>query len=133
MLDLLTLTVAWANGWADSRGTPPPVPIDGGLVINGRRFVLEPHDWARAAGLGRELTTPGTEIKIVGSAARLREALSDDWTMYPPHHLMTTTFTRGVVTLPPDYTALLSATAEGQALYRALNWAVSAELAGAVR
>jgi GNAT superfamily N-acetyltransferase len=206
--ELAELTSAWARGWAVSRGTPPPVPITGGLMINidpsrnVARYVLSPDDWPRAAVLGHDLTVPGTEIKLAGAAARLRAALPDGWTMYDPHHLMTVAFTRGVVDVPVSCTArvgydgaallgsirdgagavvssarlaacgrygvidrvrtrpsdrrrglgravmtvlgnraldeglttgLLSATAEGRALYRALGWAIRGELAGAFR
>lgn len=111
MPDLRELTDAWARGWAVSRGTPPPVVIAGGLRITTdraaavSRYVLDPGDWRGAAVLGRELTVTGTEIKIAGSAARLRTALSGDWTMYGPHHLMTAEFTRGVAEVPSSYHA----------------------------
>jgi len=111
MLDLAELTNAWAHGWSVSRGTTPPVAITGGLKIdidqtrNIARYVLEPYDWQRAAFLGRELTTPGTEIKIVGTADSLRESLTNGWTMYDVHHLMTIAFTRGVAEPPPSCTA----------------------------
>lgn len=103
--------MVWACGWAVSRGTSPPVAITGGLKINIdqprniARYVLDPYDWQRVAFLGRELTAPGTEIKIVGAAACLRKALKNDWTMYDPHHLMTAAFTRGVAEVPPSCTA----------------------------
>jgi GNAT superfamily N-acetyltransferase len=208
VLDLAELTTVWARGWAVSRGTPPPVAIAGALMIKVDRpralvrYVVHPHDWRTAAVLGRELTEPGTEIKLVGAAARLHEALGSDWTMYDPNHLMTATFTRGTAEVPPAYTVrivedggallasihddaddlvararlaacgrygvidrvrtrptvrrrglgravmtllgnraleeglttgLLSATAEGQALYSAMGWATHGELAGAFR
>ena len=208
MLDLAELTTAWAHGWAVSRGLPSPVPITGGLMItidrpaNRARYVLYPDAWPRVAVLGRELTTPGTEIKIAGAATRLRAALTNEWTMYDSNRLMTAAFTRGVAEVPASCTTrivddggvvlaqvldstgevvgraqlaacgrygvidrvrtqaahqrrglgravmtmlgnraldeglttgLLSATAEGQALYSALGWTVHAELAGAVR
>jgi GNAT superfamily N-acetyltransferase len=208
VLDLAELILVWARGWAVSRGMPPPVEITGGLMINIdrprniARYVLNADDWRSVAVLGRELTVSGTEIKIVGSAARLRETLTSDWTVYDPHHLMTGAFTRGVAEVPPSFTArivsdggallalvrdsagdivssarlaacgqygvidrvrtrpterrrgmgravmtmlgnraldeglttgLLSATADGQALYSALGWAIRGELAGAFR
>lgn len=111
MRDLAELTDAWAHGWAVSRGTAPPVAITGGLKIdidqnrNLARYVLEPYDWPRAATLARELTSPGTEIKLLGAAASLREALTSDWAMYGVHHLMTVTFARGVAETPPSCTA----------------------------
>ena len=111
MLDLAGLTNAWAHGWSVSRGTTPPAAITGGLKIdidqtrNVARYVLEPYDWQRAAVLGRELITPGTEIKIVGAAESLQEALKSGWTMYDMHHLMTVAFTRGVAETPPSCTA----------------------------
>ena len=208
MLELAELTSAWAHGWAVSRGRPPPVAVAGGLMINLdesrniARYVLYPGDWQVAARLGRDVTAPGTEIKIVGATAGLRAALTGDWTMYDPGHLMTVAFTRGVAQVPPSCTArivedggallaeirdsagdvvsrarlavcgrygvidrvrtrpaeqrrglgravltmlgnralqeglttgLLSATAEGQALYSALGWTIRGEVAGAVR
>ena len=111
MLDLAELTNAWAHGWSLSRGTTPPIAITSGLKIdidparNIARYVLKPYDWQRAAILGRELTIPGTEIKIVGATGSLREALKSGWTMYDEHHLMTVTFTRGVAETPPSCTA----------------------------
>jgi hypothetical protein len=111
MLDLAELTDAWAHGWSLSRGTSPPSAITGGLKIdidpagNIARYVLMPYDWQRAAVLGRELTAPGTEIKIVGATDCLREALKSDWTMYDEHHLMTVPFTRGAAETPLSCTA----------------------------
>jgi hypothetical protein len=55
MPDLAELTVAWAGGWAVSRGTPPPVETTRGLVISldesrhVARYVLHPDDWGSAA------------------------------------------------------------------------------------
>jgi GNAT superfamily N-acetyltransferase len=202
------LTEAWARGWAASRGTTPPTPIAGGMRIDidtardVARFVLQPHDWRRAARLGREVTVPGTEIKLVGAADRLRESLPGGWTIVGVHHLMTVAFTHGVAPLPASCTArivddgaakigmicdsdgavvssarlapsgpygvidrvrtraadqrrglaravmtmlgnralddglsmgLLSATADGRGLYKALGWTICGELAGAFR
>ena len=206
--DLAELTTAWARGWAVSRGRPSPVAVPGGWRITVdrprkiSRYVVAAGDWPAAAVLGRELTVPGTEIKIAGAAACLRRALSPEWSMYDPHHLMTVAFTRGGAEVPPSYTAriardgaallgsihdragdiassarlaasgrygvidrvrtrpadqrrglgravmtvlgnraladglttgLLSATADGRALYSALGWGVRGELAGAFR
>jgi GNAT superfamily N-acetyltransferase len=109
-IPLAELTTAWAHGWAVCRGTSPPVAMHGGLMItidrprNTARYVLDPYDWPTAAVLGRHLTAPGSEIKLVGTLNRLREALPDDWTMYDPHHLMTAAFTRGGAEVPPSYT-----------------------------
>ena len=208
MFDPAELTTVWARGWAVSRGKAPPVAVNGGLMINidepGRkaRYVLDPGNWQSAALLGRAVTAPGTEIKMVGATADLRKALTGDWTMYAPGQLMTVSFTRGVAEVPSWCTAqivadggallglirdragdvvsrarlaacghygvfdrvrtrpaeqrrglgravmtmlgnraleeglttgLLSATAEGRALYSALGWAIRGELAGAVR
>ncbi|RLP82513.1 hypothetical protein EAD89_28500 [Micromonospora sp. BL4] len=111
MLELAELTKAWAHGWSVSRGTTPPVAISGGLKIdidqtrNTARYILEPYNWQRAADLGRELTTTGTEIKVVGAADSLREALKIGWTMHDVHHLMTVAFTHGVAETPPSCTA----------------------------
>jgi GNAT superfamily N-acetyltransferase len=206
--DLAELVIVWAHGWAVSRGTPPPAAITGGLKIdidrprNIARYVLNAGDWRSVAVLGCGLTVSGTEIKVAGAAACLRRALTSNWTMYDPNHLMTATFTREVAEVPPSWTArivddggalvgvvrdsagdvvssarlaacgeygvidrvrtrpadrrrgmgravmtmlgnralddglttgLLSATADGQALYSALGWAIRGELAGAFR
>ncbi len=104
------LTIAWTHGWAVSRGASRPVTIDGGVRIDFpqsghlARYVLHTYNTQRLVQLGRELTHPGTEIKIVGSTASLRAALPDEWSMYPPNHLMTAAFVQGVVELPAPYT-----------------------------
>jgi hypothetical protein len=204
MYDRAELVTAWAYGWATSRGTATPVPIAGGLRIDcgdSARYVLHELDRTVAA-FSRDLTVPGTEIKVLSRTAALRSALGDDWSMYDPCHLMTRTLTYGpaevrspfaariqqagptliaaildrdgdvvssgrlaaagrygvidqVWTRPTHQrrglgtivmamlgnravdagltTGLLSATADGRALYSALLWTVVGELAGARR
>jgi hypothetical protein len=207
-LDLPELVSAWVHGWALSRGTSGPVVIAGGLRVDlapsGRpaRYVLHTVDRRELAQLGRELASPGTEIKTVGDTASLRATLPGDWAMHDPCHVMTVPLARGIAEVPAPYvaqiidegavlvgrildgdgevassarlaasgrygvidhvstrvphqrrglgtilmtmlgnraldagltTGLLSATADGRALYTCLGWTVLTELAGATR
>jgi GNAT superfamily N-acetyltransferase len=104
------LVNAWVHGWARSRGTSAPVAIDGGLRVDlGRtgpsRYVLHTFDWPELAELGRRLTSPGTEVKIVAGTASLRATLPDSWSMHDPCHVMTGPFTRGPAEVPAPYVA----------------------------
>jgi GNAT superfamily N-acetyltransferase len=102
------LTTQWVRGWAASRGAATPATIDGGFRVDAGprvRYVLHTYDSKTLGRLGRELTEPGTDIKIVGPTRELRAALPDGWTMYPPCTLMTTAFTHRDVVLPQPYTS----------------------------
>ncbi|MGN9768333.1 GNAT family N-acetyltransferase [Micromonospora sp. SD12] len=103
------LMMAWGSGWAVSRGTPAPVEIPGGFRVDvglpGHRVrhVLHTYDAGSLGRLGRELTAPGTWIKVSGDRAGLRAALSDAWTMDRAGHLMSAPLTPGAVEPPTPY------------------------------
>jgi len=103
--------VAWAGGWALSRGATVPVAVGEGLRIDTdparavARYVLAPEGWDCASALGTRVTVAGNEIKVLGATARLRAALGAEWTMYAANHLMTVPFARAGALVPPGYVA----------------------------
>ncbi len=111
MTDLTELMTVWGRGWAVSRQSPAPTPIPGGFMVHAQRpgrcfrHVLHTWDEATLRRLGRELTEPGTWIKICGTAADLRAALPEAWTMDEPGYLMTATFHAGTAVPVAPYTA----------------------------
>ncbi|MGN9813125.1 GNAT family N-acetyltransferase [Micromonospora sp. BQ11] len=112
------LMMAWGQAWTVSRGTPAPVPIVGGFRVevgapgHRVRHVLHTYTLDSLARLGRELTTPGTWIKVSGDPAGFRAALPASWTMDAPGHLMTTTLAVTRAETPAPYTARLTADGE---------------------
>ncbi|MFG2011394.1 GNAT family N-acetyltransferase [Micromonospora sp. NPDC048868] len=103
------LVMAWGRGWAVSRDTPTPVAVPGGFRIDvGRpghrvRHVLHTYDADSLGRLGRELTEPGTWIKVSGDRAGLRAALPDAWTLDIAGHLMSAPLTPGAAEPPAPY------------------------------
>lgn len=112
------LVMAWGQAWTVSRGTPAPVPIVGGFRVevgapgHRVRHVLHTYTADSLTRLGRELTTPGTWIKVSGDPAGFRAALPAPWMMDAPGHLMTTTLTVARAETPAPYTARLTADGE---------------------
>ncbi|MGW4502892.1 GNAT family N-acetyltransferase [Micromonospora sp. NPDC004336] len=103
------LMAAWGRGWAVSRGTPAPVAVPGGFRVDvglpGHRVrhVLHTYDAGSLGRLGRELTAPGTWIKVAGDRAGLRAALPDGWTLDSAGYLMSAPLTPGTVEPPAPY------------------------------
>ncbi|RLK25113.1 FR47-like protein [Micromonospora sp. M71_S20] len=103
------LMTAWGRGWAVCRGTPAPVAVPGGFRVDvglpGHRVrhVLHTYDACSLGRLGRELTEPGTWIKVSGDRAGLRAALPDAWTLDDVGHLMSAPLTPGAVEPPAPY------------------------------
>ncbi|TDB82053.1 GNAT family N-acetyltransferase [Micromonospora sp. KC721] len=103
------LVMAWGRGWAVSRGVPGPVEVQGGFRADvGRpghrvRYVLHTWDTDLLEALDRQVTAPGTWIKVSGCATDLRGALSTRWTMESSGYLMTAQFTVGAVEPPSPY------------------------------
>ncbi|MEU4775554.1 GNAT family N-acetyltransferase [Micromonospora sp. NPDC023644] len=103
------LMTAWGHGWAVCRGTPAPVAVPGGFRVDvglpGHRVrhVLHTYDACSLGRLGRELTQPGTWIKVSGDRAGLRAALPDAWTLDSAGHLMSAPLTPGAVEPPAPY------------------------------
>ncbi|MFC4017895.1 GNAT family N-acetyltransferase [Micromonospora sp. GCM10011542] len=108
-ITLPELVMAWGQGWAVSRGVPVPVDVPGGfradVDIPGHRvrYVLHTWDTDQLEALARQVTTPGTWIKVSGSAADLCGALSASWTMESSGYLMTAPFTAGSADAPGPY------------------------------
>lgn len=108
--DLPQLMTAWIKGWAISRLSPAPVAIPGGFradirqPVPGTRYVFHTYDTESLERLGRDLTIPGTGIKIHGRLPELRAALPESWRMDEPACLMTTTFRPGTAIPADPYT-----------------------------
>jgi GNAT superfamily N-acetyltransferase len=104
------LMMAWGRGWAVSRGTSAPVEVPGGFRVDvglpGHRVrhVLHTYDADALGRLGRELTAPGTWIKVSGDPAEFRAALPDGWTMGTAGYLMSVRFRAEPVRPPAPYT-----------------------------
>ncbi|MEH0973128.1 GNAT family N-acetyltransferase [Micromonospora sp. CPCC 205546] len=109
------LMTAWGSGWAVSRGTPAPVAIPGGFRVDvglpGHRVrhVLHTYDADSLRRLGRELTEPGTWIKVSGDRAGLAAALPDAWTLDSAGYLMSAPLTPGAVEPPAPYATRVAA------------------------
>jgi GNAT superfamily N-acetyltransferase len=103
------LVIAWSRGWARSRGVPALVNIPGGFRFDvGRpghriRYVLHTWDPAYLRAIGQNITTPGTWLKIDGSADDLRAALPPHWHMFESSYLMSAPLATGPATVPTPY------------------------------
>lgn len=101
-MDRAELLIAWAHGWAVSRGCPLPQPVPGGVRIRlghaERHVTTSVPDWVGDAG-----TPFGTEIKVLAPL----ETLDGRWLRFPAVELMTSGFARGAVTLPRGHTSRL--------------------------
>lgn len=97
------LVMAWGRGWANSRGVPTPANVPGGfradVGLRGHRvrYVLHTWDIEMLAALDRQVTAPGTWIKVSGRLTDLRSVLSARWTMDSTGYLMSAPFTVGAV------------------------------------
>ncbi len=95
------LVRAWAEGWAISRGTPPPVEVpegyrvDVGLPGHVTRYVLPAH----APELAARLTAPGTWLKICAAQV----PLDGRWQVQPPEYLMSIRLTAKEAAHPSEY------------------------------
>ncbi|GAA4604230.1 GNAT superfamily N-acetyltransferase [Actinoplanes octamycinicus] len=104
--DLPNLMTAWVHGWATSRATPAPTAVPGGWRIHvglpGHRirYVLTGAD---LAGLADAPHSPGTWIKAVTPAGRLRAALPAGWVPAETLHVMSTRFGAGAGRVPEPY------------------------------
>lgn len=128
----MELVIEWARGWAVSRGAPPPVAVPGGVRIDvgpAPRFILSAWEEDGLARLGRELTRPGSVIKILGPAGVLRAALPPAWTMFPRCAFMTSALSPAGAAGPARITAegdvLVASVLDGEG-----GVAASARLAG---
>ncbi|GAA3936422.1 hypothetical protein GCM10023085_17330 [Actinomadura viridis] len=117
---LPALIVAWGRGWAVSRGVAEPVEVPGGFRADvGRhghrvRYVLHTWDTDLIADLSRQVTEPGTWIKVSGRATDLRGALPARWIMDSAAYLMSAPFAVGAGVPPASYELLV--TGDGEAI-----------------
>lgn len=103
------LVMAWGRGRAVSRLTPPPTAVPGGFradvdASSGRmRHVLHTHSPDLIGRIAAEQTAPGSQIRLAGPTAALREALPLDWIMDAAGHLMTVPFAPRRARAPEGY------------------------------
>lgn len=107
--------MAWGLGWATSRAVPRPAIVPGGfradvgLPGHRVRYVLHTWDIETVAALARQVAAPGTWIKVSGSGAGLRSALSTRWTMDSTGYLMSAPFTATAADVPATYEIRIAA------------------------
>ncbi|MFI5845552.1 GNAT family N-acetyltransferase [Catenuloplanes sp. NPDC051500] len=103
------LVIAWSRGWARSRGVPALVNIPGGLRLDigrpghRRRYVLHTWDPDYLREIGRNISTPGTWLKIDCAAEELSAALPPHWQMFETSYLMSAPLRPERVDVPPPY------------------------------
>lgn len=103
------LVLAWAAGWAVSRGTPPPVErpwgvrIDVGLPHAMGRHVLPAADEAGVRGVVGAVTVPTTQLKVFVDVETVAGWLTPDWTEGDHGHLMATTLRASAPRVPDGY------------------------------
>ncbi|SET29461.1 GNAT family N-acetyltransferase [Stigmatella erecta] len=108
------LVEIWVNGWALTRGTPPPVRegealrVDVGLPDQRLRYVYA--RWSEAvARRARELDTPWCFLKVCASSEEVRPGLPPAWEIRPPGFMMRCDGPmRGNAQLPSGYALDLS-------------------------
>lgn len=112
-----TLVTAWCHGRAVSRATPPPVAVPGGFrafvdaPTRRVRHILHTYTPRVLERLAAEQTAPGSQIKIAGLTAVLRDAVPPDWTMDDAGHLMTAPLEPRHTDVPEGYR--IAVTTEG--------------------
>lgn len=102
---------AWVNGWAISRGTDAPNPIDGhgfriavGLPGHIVRYVLSGRELAKVSALASSLDAPGTWLKVCAPEAEVSRLLPSKWVVQAPEFLMRTPIhTEAVFAVPSGY------------------------------
>ncbi|WP_033343010.1 GNAT family N-acetyltransferase [Catenuloplanes japonicus] len=103
------LVSVWSRGWARARGIRAVENIPGGFRFDvGRpghrvRYVLHTWEPAYLREIGRHIVTPGTWLKIDGSADDLRAALGSQWRMFETHYLMSAPLSAGPAAVPRSY------------------------------
>ena len=108
-VSISALTMAWGRGWAVSRGTEAPVPIEGGYRIEtGQpkekvRHVFHSISAAELREFSGSLTEPGTWIKVVGPRASTIDNFAPHWTFDIPGWMMSAPLTPAEVNLPDPY------------------------------
>lgn len=108
------LLLAWGRGWAASRGTAEPVPLDGGawrievgLPGHRRRDLLPAWSPARVQAWAENITGPGHWIKALVAPVELR--LPAAWQKHPTEYLMSTALTAEMPpALAPGYRSELA-------------------------
>jgi len=110
------VVAAWVTGWTLSRGTPPPVPFDGGLRVDvglpvqRARYVLPRFEPKRLHGLAASLSLPWTFLKVCAPPDIVAQALPEGWAVQAPVFMMTASLTRrdGSTEPPRGYAVHLS-------------------------
>jgi SAM-dependent methyltransferase len=130
------LLIAWARGWAVSRGRPEPLPVTGGVRIPLGH--AERHVTTTSPGWLRDDDVPiGTVLKVFGPLETGEFGIVDKVDTVPAHGR------RGLATAAlavlgnwaVDHglrIGVLAATDQGAPLYRRLGWTSHGPIAGAV-
>ncbi|MET7299872.1 GNAT family N-acetyltransferase [Embleya sp. NPDC005575] len=110
------LVRAWVTGWAPARELPPPVEVAGGFRLHvglpGHRVRYVLFDVDRVAELARTRTAPGTWIKVLAPAERVRQDLTPAWIVGEPEYPMTGPLRRATASAPSGYTIEVESTGE---------------------
>jgi GNAT superfamily N-acetyltransferase len=86
---------SWVEGWAISRGVPPPETLAIGFRLNVglpeqlARYVLPAFDPNELFDLAASINTPWIFIKVCAAASLVADALPKVWTVQTPRYMMT--------------------------------------------
>jgi hypothetical protein len=117
-LDIAATAMAWAAGWALTRGKTPPVSrpygckIDLGSPEHLQRHVVLRDDATMLRELVDTLQVPGTWLKVCAPLDKVAPYLSGHWQVQPPEYLMAVSLHDAAAIVADGYRLLLTSSGE---------------------
>jgi GNAT superfamily N-acetyltransferase len=106
---------SWVEGWAVSRGVPPPEILPMGFRLNvglpqqRARYILPAFEPTELLNLASKIVSPWTFIKVCTNAKAVTDVLPREWTVQDPRFMMTTTLLQFPIDSTTEYcSAILS-------------------------